>query len=112
LNLHPRGKEDEKITAYSSTVVRETLGKTVVLKKITFDRAIKRQQTVFFQHTIPIRQRKIKALRYILNESGEAEGGQEVELNISVDREYVNIELENRTVVYSLKTADVASLFF
>jgi len=110
LNPHPRRKEDEKIIAYSSTMIRKTLGKTVVLKKITVDRAIKGQQTVFFQHTIPIRQRKIKALRYTLNESGEAEGEQEVELNISVDREHVNIELENRTVVYSLKTADIIRL--
>ena len=110
MNPHPRRKEDEKIIAYSSTMIRKTLGKTVVLKKITVDRAIKGQQTVFFQHTIPIRQRKIKALRYTLNESGEAEGEQEVELNISVDREHVNIELENRTVVYSLKTADIIRL--
>jgi hypothetical protein len=43
--------------------------------------------------------------------NGDAIGEEEVELNISTDREYVNIELDNYTV-YSLKTTEIITLFF
>ena len=106
MNPNHTRKEDDKTIAYNSNMIRETL----VLKKITVAKAIKRQKTPS-QHIIPIRQKKIKALKYILNENGDAIGEEEVELNISTDREYVNIELDNYTV-YSLKTTETITLLF
>jgi hypothetical protein len=106
MNTDPKRKEDDKTIAYNSNMIRETL----VLKKITVAKSIKRQKTPS-QHIIPIRQKKIKALKYTLNENGDAIGEEEVELHISIDREYVNIELDN-CIVYSLKTTEIITLFF
>jgi len=106
MNTDPKRKEDDRNTTFNMNVLRETM----VLKKITVAKSIKRQKTPS-QHIIPIRQKKIRALKYTLNENGDAIGEEEVELNIITDREYVNIELDNYTV-YSLKTTEIITLFF
>jgi hypothetical protein len=106
MNTDPTRKEDDRNKTFNIKVLKETM----VLKKITVAKSIKRQKTPS-QHIIPIRQKKIRALKYTLNENGDAIGEEEVELNISIDREYVNIELDNYTV-YSLKTTEIITLFF
>ena len=58
----------------------------------------------------PIGQAKVEALKYTLAEGGDAVKEVRVVLNVSVDREYVNIELENGVIVYSLKTSELAHL--
>jgi hypothetical protein len=106
MNTDPTRKEDDRNKTFNMNVLKETM----VLKKITVAKSIKIQKTPS-QHIIPIRQKKIRALKYTLNVNGDAIGEEEVELNISIDREYVNIELDNYTV-YSLKTTEIITLFF
>jgi hypothetical protein len=106
MNTDPTRKEDDRNKTFNIKVLKETM----VLKKITVAKSIKRQKTPS-QHIIPIRQKKIRALKYTLNENGDAIGEEEVELNIITDKEYVNIELDNYTV-YSLKTTEIITLFF
>ena len=60
--------------------------------------------------TISPKSKKVEALKYLLNYNGDAEVELNVQLNISIDREYVNIELEKGEIVYSLRTDDVVDL--
>jgi len=67
-------------------------------------------QDLFRVKCPPIGQAKVEALKYTLAEGGDAVKEVRVVLNVSVDRKYVNIELENGVIVYSLKTSELAHL--
>jgi len=60
---------------------------------------------------VSINVRRLNAVKYVIGANDDVEEEDGALVTVSVDREYFNFELEDETIVYSIRTSDMIAFF-